>query len=115
MRQVPGWQPWENYVNEQLGLEATVASGSQFYDKGDGVDRSRSEWAYQVDAKYTDKTSFSVNRKLLGDYVVRASMAGKKFAMAVRCWGRGHHQPEDYVIIPFRDFKALLEVARAHQ
>lgn len=112
MRHVPGWEPWESYVNERLGLEATVASGSQFYDKGDGVDRGRGDWAFQVDAKYTDKLSFSVNRKLLADYVVRASMSGKRFALAVRCWGRGHHQPADYVVLPFEVFKEMLDIVK---
>lgn len=112
MRQIPGWSAWETYVNEKLGLEATVASGSQFYDKGDGVDRGQGDWAFQVDAKYTDKLSFPVNRRVLDQYVMRASMAGKRFVLAVRCWGRGHHQPSDFAVIPFELFLAMLERIR---
>jgi len=107
-----GWRPWESYVNLRLGLDPTVASGSQFYDKGDGVDRGRGDWAYQVDAKYTDKASFSVKSKEMNQWVTRARMAGKRFALAVRVWGRGFVQPSDYVVLPFEDFVELLEKAR---
>lgn len=109
---MPGWKPWETYVNERLGLDATVASGSQFYDKGDGVDRGRGEWAYQVEAKYTDKISFAVKGKELGQWVTRARMAGKRFALVVRVWGRGYAQPSDYVVLPFEDFVELLAALR---
>lgn len=111
MRYTPGWAPWETHVNERLGLDATVASGSQFYDKGDGVDRGQGEWAYQVDAKYTERASFSIVPEMAA-WVTRAAMSGKKFALAVRIWPRGRPQPADYVVIPFEDFVELVDRVR---
>ena len=61
MRAVPGWRNFEVYVNELLGLEGTIASGSQFHDPGDGVDRrhhTETDFALMVDAKYSERASF---------------------------------------------------------
>jgi len=106
MRHVPGWQPWETYVNEQLGLDPTVASGSQFHDKGDGVDRV-GDWPFQVDSKYTDKLSYSIKTKDMRTWIDQAHRVGRHFALAVRCWARGYPQPHDYVVIEFELFKAM--------
>ncbi len=108
MRHVPGWQPWESYVNEQLGLDPTVASGNQFYDKGDGVDRSQGEWAFQVDSKYTDKISFSTKAREMTQWATQAMSRGKQFVLAVRCWPRGYHQPVDFAVVPFDTFSSML-------
>lgn len=112
MNQNPGWEHWENLVNERLGLSATAASGSQWYEKGDGVDRSDSEYAFQVESKYTEQASFSVT-KVVGKYAEQAALAGKKFALCIRVWPRGVLAPRDYAVIPFDVFVDLVERAKA--
>lgn len=113
MRPQPGWEAWEKHVNETLGLSATAASGSQWYEKGDGVDKSDSEWAFQVDAKYTDKASRSISIKEWDGLGKLARMAGKKFAIPVRLWPRGALGPTDLVVISLEDFAALVCAAKA--
>lgn len=112
MRQLRGWKPFEDHVNELLGLDATVASGSQFYDKGDGVDRSESEFAIQADAKYTERASFSVNHKLLHQWATRARQSGKRFVLAIRLWSPVLNSPDDFVVLSLSDFAELLEKAK---
>lgn len=113
MRSDPGWETWEQHVNTQLGLSGTAGSGNQWFEKGDGIDKSDSEWAYQVDAKYTDKASRSVSIKEFGQLAKQAYMQGKKFALPIRLWPRGQLQPTDLVVITFEDFAALVEAAKA--
>jgi len=110
--QQPTWEYWENYVNTELGLSATAASGSQWYEKGDGVDPSDSEYAYQVDAKFTEKASRSVSVKEWTQLSNLARMAGKKFALPLRLWPRGTIAPTDLVVISFEDFADLVEKAK---
>lgn len=112
MRNQRGWRPFEDYVNELLGLDATVASGSQFYDKGDGVDRSESDFAIQADAKYTEGLSFSVSHKLMYQWATRARQSGKRFVLAVRLWSPVLNSPDDFVVLSLNDFAELLEKAR---
>lgn len=112
MRQARGWRPFEDYVNLLLGLDATVASGSQFYDKGDGVDRSESDFAIQADAKYTERLSFSINHKMMHQWAVRARQSGKRFVLAVRLWSPLLNTPDDFVVLSLSDFVELLEKAR---
>lgn len=112
MRHTPGWEAWEAYVNDVLDLTPTAGSGNQFYEKGDGVDKSDSEWAFQVDAKYTDKASRSVGHKEFGQLAQQARMAGKKFALPIRLWPRGQLMPLDLVVITFADFHGLVETAK---
>jgi hypothetical protein len=112
MRQVLGWEAWEAQVNRMLGLAATVASGSPDHDPGDGVDRrhpSETEYALMVDAKYTEKRTFSIGAKVLGQYVRRASEAGKRFVLAVRLVDSGGCEVHDYAVVPLQDYVMLLE------
>lgn len=112
MRDERGWIGWENHVNTALGLSSTAASGSQWYEKGDGIDKSDSEWAFQVDAKFTDKGSRSVSVKEFGQLAMQAAMQGKKFALPIRFWPRKALRPADLVVITFEDFCALVEAAK---
>lgn len=112
MSKEPGWEAWESFVNEQLGLRPTPGSGNQWYSKGDGIDGSDSEYAVMVESKYTEKASFSINTKLLCNYRDIAFMAGRKFALCVRLWGRGQRQPADFAVIPFDMFVDLIEKAK---
>jgi hypothetical protein len=113
MHQQPGWEHWESHVNDRLGLMGTAGSGNQWYEKGDGVDHSDSEYAFQVESKYTEQGSFSLKYKLTGKYAEQAALAGKKFAQCIRIWPRGTVKPQDYAVIPFEVFVDLVERAKA--
>lgn len=115
MRRELGWEAWESYANRALGLSATVASGSQSHDPGDGVDRrhhSETGYALMADAKYTEKASFSLNAKLMNQYVRRAAEMGKRFVLPVRLVDSGGREVHDYVVVPLQDYVALLETYR---
>jgi hypothetical protein len=101
VRHIPGWSEWEGYVNNRLGLQPTIASGSQFHEKGDGFDTSRGDWAFQVDAKYTEKISYAVRGSTFFEWVWQAVSRGRNFALVVRIWPRGQKQPHDLAVIPF--------------
>lgn len=117
MRTVLGWAAWEAEVNVALGISATIASGSQPHDPGDGVDRRhhhQTDYALQVDAKHTVKGSYSVNRRFMRESWERATNAGKAFALPIRFADaeKGVGQAEDYVVIPFNDYLGLLQAYR---
>lgn len=115
MRHELGWEAWESYTNRLLGLQSTVASGSQDYDPGDGVDRrhhSETGYAIMADAKYTERKSFSVSAKLMGQYVRRAAEMGKRFVLPVRLVDTGTKEVHDYIVVPLQDYVALLETYR---
>ena len=115
MRHELGWEAWEAHVNAALGLDRTAASGSQAHDVGDGVDRrhpSQTDYALMVDAKYTEQKSFPLNAKLLGQYVRRAAEAGKSFVLPVRLVEKGGMAVQDFVVVPFEDYRMLLETYR---
>lgn len=115
MRHDLGWEAWEAYINRLLGLDRTVASGSQPHDPGDGVDRrhhTETDYALMADAKYTERASFSVNRKLMGQYVLRAAESGKRFVLPVRLVDTSTKHVHDYVVVPLQDYVALLETYR---
>lgn len=115
MRTELGWAAFESYTNRLLGLSATVASGSQDHDPGDGVDRrhhSETDYALMADCKYTEQKSFSVSAKLMGQYVRRAAEAGKRFVLPVRLVDSGTKEVHDYIVVPLQDYAALLETYR---
>lgn len=115
MRHQLGWEAWEAYTNRVLGLDATLASGSQAHDPGDGVDRrhySETDYALMADAKYTERKSFSVSAKLMGQYVQRAAEMGKRFVLPVRLVDTPTKEVHDYIVVPLQDYVALLETYR---
>lgn len=115
MRHELGWEAWEAYVNKALNLDSTIASGSQPHDVGDGVDRrhrSQTDYALMVDCKYTEQKSFPLNAKLLGQYIRRAAEAGKAFVLPVRLVDKGGMEVKDFAVVPFEDYRMLLETYR---
>lgn len=115
MRHTLGWSAFEDYVNTLLKLSATAASGSRDHDPGDGVDRrhhSQTDYALMADCKYTEQASFSVNRKLMKQYVLRAAEAGKRFVLPVRLVDMRTKNVDDYIVVPLQDYVALLESYR---
>lgn len=108
------WQAFEDYVNTLLGLSPTAASGSQFHDKGDGVDRrhhSQTDYAVQADAKYTTKGSYAISLKLMRQWAREATSAGKSFIMPIR-FVDVYQDAEDFVVVPLQDYAMLLEAYR---
>jgi hypothetical protein len=110
-----GWAAWESYTNRLLGLDSTVASGSQAHDPGDGVDRrhhTETDYALMADAKYTEQKSFSLNAKLLSQYVRRAAEAGKSSVLPVRLVDKAGKDVHDFVVVPLQDYVMLLNTYR---
>lgn len=117
MRTALGWEAWEAEVNKDLNLSATIASGSQAHDPGDGVDRrhpSERDYALQADAKFTTRGSFSVNRRFMRESWERAATAGQSFVLPLRFadTDKGVGQTEDWVVLTYNDFKGLLMAQR---
>jgi hypothetical protein len=109
------WKEWEKEVQRRLGLDSTIASGNKFYDVGDAVDNTNprdQSFPLLVDCKYTESASFSVAAKFMGQWVDKATEAGKRFLLAVRIRPRGALGSRDYVVLAMDDFEELLEKAR---
>lgn len=116
MRNLRGWESWESEVNKALGLSSTAGSGSQAHDPGDGTDRrhhSETDYAIQADAKFTERGSYSVNGKLMKQWSDRALSQGKRFVLPIRFWSKNASLPEDYVVLAFGDYVALVEEHRS--
>ena len=109
----PAWARWEAYVQHLLGLDSTIASGGKWYDISDGVDRDRYGSSFQliIDAKATEKGSYSVTRKFMAQWRLKAEMMGKRFAVPIR-FVSPHGMNDDYVVLGLDDFAELLEMAR---
>lgn len=110
-----GWAAHEIYVQEVLSLSPTINSGNQFHDPGDGVDRehpSEKLFPLIVDAKYTERLSFSVKYTILSEWWQRAAEMGKRFAMPIRFFPKFTVEPIDYILLSLDDFAELLDKAR---
>jgi hypothetical protein len=115
MRYQRGWKAFETHACTVLGLQPTIASGSQWHDPGDGVDRrhhSETDFALLIDAKYTESNSFSVNAAKLFEWVQRAQEMGRRFAMPIRLLPKWADFPEDYVVLRLDDLGELLDKLR---
>lgn len=110
------WQSWEHEIAEKFGLSTCIASGNQFQDPGDAVDRSNPHeepFRLLVDGKFTEAGSFSLNVKKLMQWFDKGVEVGKRAVIAVRLWPRGLLRPVDVVVLDANDFAELLEKARA--
>ncbi|AON96954.1 Holliday junction resolvase [Mycobacterium phage Tonenili] len=109
------WDYWEAEVNADLNLSPTVGSGSKAHDPGDGTDRRHhheTDYAIQADAKFTERSGFSLNGKLLGQWIDRALAQGKRFVLPVRIWSPTANAPLDLAVVPYQDYLALVEAFR---
>ena len=106
------WERWESQVNERLGLDATIASGATWKDKGDGSTRDNysEAWPLLADAKTTERGSFSVKAQFVEDMHRVAKQEGKTFAMPVK-FTQEEHSPE-WVVVPFEDYAYLVDNLR---
>lgn len=106
-----GWQAFERYIQQVLGLDSTISSGSKFYDPGDAVTRGRkAPFPLFCDAKYTEYSSRPLKLRELRDYSGRAAELGKRMVLAVRFWPQGDVEPQDYAVIGLHDFAELLDL-----
>ena len=79
------WEVWEREVVKALDLDATISSGSKWYDPGDATTRGRDDpFPLFADAKFTERASFSLKAKDLRQYSKRAEEAGKRFLLPLR-------------------------------
>ena len=108
----PGWARFESSVNQKLGLEATAASGATWKDKGDGSTRNSYDeaWPLLVDAKTTEKASFSLKAKFLEDMRKVAQQNGKSFALPLKFTEEPSHK--EWVVVPLDDYAYLVEEHR---
>ena len=110
-----GWKAHEAYVQKILNLDSTIASGNQYHDPGDGVDRSHpneNSFALIVDAKCTSTKSFSLKSEFLREWRDKAMMLGKRFAMPIRFEDLANDRQEDYILLTLDDFAELLGIVR---
>jgi hypothetical protein len=106
-----GWKTFERHVTELLGLDATIASGSKFFDQGDAVTRGRgTPFPLFADAKYTEHFAMSVSVKMLTALSEQATALGRRMIMPIRFWPPGVPGPEDYVVLRLHDFAELMEL-----
>lgn len=111
-----GWEAHEGHVQDLLGLDSTIASGSKFHDVGDAVDRSHpndSDFRILADAKSTERGSYSVSLKFMRQMTDKAQALGKRFILPIRMWPKTEMLPHDYVVVGLDDFAELMEKARA--
>jgi len=108
------WEQHEADVQKLLGLDSTIASGSQWHDPGDGTTRNQYDsnpFRIMMDAKCTVSKSFSMKRDFLAVWMNKAEMLGKRFILPIRFVRKpGVH--EDYVLLELNDFAELLMLAQ---
>ncbi|QGJ94941.1 holliday junction resolvase [Gordonia phage RedWattleHog] len=104
----------EAHVCDVLEVSPTIASGSKWYDTGDGVDRDAyAAWPIQFDAKCTIQRSYSIQRGFMAGAVRKAVESGKRFLLPLR-FVDDDGQHGDYVVMPLDDYAELLATARAY-
>lgn len=107
---MPDWVKHEAEVNEALGLEPTISSGSKWHDIGDGVHRGEGrKFPMVVDAKSTDHESFTLKHKDLSFWWKRAKESGRVFGLPVR-FDRFDEQ-KDWVVLEFNEYCQILAAA----
>ncbi|WP_267716690.1 hypothetical protein [Streptomyces sp. CoH17] len=116
-----GWEAFERFCQKRLKLSSTISSGNKFYDPSDGVDnRHHTETSFplMIDCKYTTKYNYTLNRKMLRDWVRKTGEWGKRFALPLRfAYEEGDDRGpfDDYVVSTFDDFQELIEIQEAHR
>jgi len=109
---VESWEEFEAHCQELLGLSPTLASGSQWFDIGDGVDRdTKSVFPIMIDAKSTVRASYTLKAKFLREWLEKTLLRGKRFVMPVR-FILPNGKNEDWAVLPLDDLAELLELAK---
>jgi len=110
------FQDHEKYVQDILGLDATVASGRLFTDPGDGVSREHyldQRYRLYAEAKSTSHKMFTIKRDIIAQYARRAVENGKMFCMPIRFIQESG--AADYVLLRLIDFSDILASAQRSQ
>ena len=97
------WELWEEKVQKALGLRGTISSGSKFYDLGDGVTPIDHPIPFIIDAKSTEKNSYSVNATLMQEWENKAAEQGQMFGLPIRF----EKTDQEYMVVSFEDFQTL--------
>ncbi len=97
------WELWEEAVQKALGLRGTIASGSKFYDLGDGVTPIDHPIPAIIDAKSTEKKSYSINAEFMAEWEQKAAEQGQMFLLPIRF----ETTDQEYIALSFEDFQTL--------
>lgn len=111
MTERPDWQKFEKEANAKLGLEATVTSGSKWYDKNDGTTRGHpldNIFMLDADEKSTKHRAYSLSVDFLESNRKRSILAGKTFVLPVRFELDSHDS--DWVVLNLEDFTSLVGI-----
>lgn len=107
----PDWRRAEREMNAKLGVEATAASGSQWWQKGDGETSGHPHdtdgFRFQVDEKSTRRRTYSIDSVQLSSWCRRAAADGRVFLLPVRFEARSGDDL-DFVVLRLDDFRFLL-------
>ena len=106
----PEWEKFETHVQRLLGLRETIASGTKWYDPGDGTTDKESQFTFLTDAKCTESKSWSVTLQFLTQWVEKSALFGHRFLMPLR-FITDQREYEDFVVLPLDDFAEILEQA----
>lgn len=110
----PDWQRFEREANAKLGIQATVTSGSQWYDKNDGTTRGHpldNGIMLDADEKSTKHRSYSLSVDFLESNRKRSTLAGKIFVLPVR-FELDHDS--DWIVLSLDDFVSLTGISLAN-
>ena len=108
----PAWAVWEETVNSALGLRGTISSGSKWYDPADGVTPEGHPIPMMLDAKSTERKSFSLRHDMLNEWESRAAEQGKLFGLPIRFENAAGNR--DFMVLSFTDFESLWSIAQAY-
>ena len=111
MTERPDWQKFEKDANAKLGLDATVTSGSKWYDKNDGTTRGHpldNIFMLDADEKSTKHRAYSLSVDFLESNRRRSVLAGKTFVLPVRFELESHDS--DWVVLNLEDFTSLVGI-----
>lgn len=107
----PEWEKFELHAQSLLGLRGTIASGTKWYDPGDGTsEREGILFPFMTDAKCTRSKSWSVSLQFLEQWTRKSSEFGKRFLMPLR-FITDQMEYRDYVILTLDDFAEIVEAA----
>jgi len=111
----PAWEQWEHEVQDALDLASTPGSGNQWHAPSDGrtvghpTDVGR---GWMVDCKTTVQKSFSLTRKMLGQWEDKAAVHGHRFLLPLRFLATDRSgRTQDYAVLSWDDFLELNERA----
>lgn len=107
------WEKHEADVQELLGLDSTIASGTKWYDQGDATSNTNpqdDQFPIMLDCKATIQKSYSMDKVYLNQWRTKALLLGKRFLLPVRFVDdEGEH---DWCVVPLGDLAELLDQAR---